>query len=196
VGVAEGLGKLIYPALIKLPQAVRTFQEGERQTRTQEVGLKFGGIVSLLKDKNIAMGDDSIVRGSVSEGGSVWVVYNAGAKYIEFWVSYGPMFFPSFKEWHRGVVCLEELAAQRAFRGGNPYDQSMEEINRTVARMIGVDEVRYNVKEKIEKVAGPGSFQALDASYPIAEDFWPDWLKKEVERFRRYRSYDHLKPAM
>ena len=117
VGIAEGLGKILFPALIKLPQAVRTFQEGERQTRTQEVGLKFGGIVSLLKDKNIAMGDDSIVRGSVSEGGSVWVVYNSGARYIEFWVSYGPMFFPSFKEWHRGVVCLEELAVQRAFRG-------------------------------------------------------------------------------
>jgi len=98
VGIAEGLGKLLFPALIKLPQAIRTFQEGVRRTRSQEVGLKFGGIDSLLKDKNVAMGDDSIVRGSVSEGGSVWVVYNAGAKYIEFWVSYGPMFFPSFKE--------------------------------------------------------------------------------------------------
>lgn len=185
VGIAEGLGKLIYPALIKLPQAVRTFQEGERQTRTQEVGLKFGGIVSLLQGKNVAMGDDSIVRGSVSEGGSVWVVYNSGAQYIEFWVSYGPMFFPSFKEWHRGRICLEELAVQRAFRGGNPYDKSLEEINRTVAKMIGVDEVRYNVKERIEKVAGGGSFQALDASYPIDEAFWPDWLKMEVERFHR-----------
>jgi hypothetical protein len=51
--------------------------------------------------------------------------------------------------------------------------------------MIGVEEVRYNVKERIEKVAGGGSFQALDASYPIAEAFWPDWLKKEVERFHR-----------
>ena len=187
VGVAEGLGKMIYPALIKLPQAVRTFQEGERRTRTQEVGLKFGGIVSLLKGKNVAMGDDSIVRGSVSEGGSVWVVYNSGARFIEFWVSYGPMFFPSFKEWHRGVICLEELAVQRAFRGGNPYDKSLEEINQAVARLIGVDEVRYNLKERIEKIAGRGSFQALDASYPIAETFWPDWLKKEVERFRRYR---------
>ena len=183
VGIAEGLGKMIYPALIKLPQAVRTFQEGERQTRTQEVGLKFGGIVSLLEEKNVAMGDDSIVRGSVSEGGSVWVVYNSGAKFIEFWVSYGPMFFPSFKEWQRGRVCLEELAVQRAFVGGNPYEKSLEEINRTVAKMIGVDEVRYNVKERIEKVTGAGSFQALDASYPIGEAFWPDWLKMEVERF-------------
>ena len=34
---------------------------------------------------------------------------------------------------------------------------------------------------------GDGSFQALDASYPIAEEFWPDWLKKKVERFRNYR---------
>jgi amidophosphoribosyltransferase len=187
VGIAEGLGKLLFPALIKLPQAVRTFQEGVRRTRFQEVGLKFGGIDSLLKDKNIAMGDDSIVRGSVSEGGSVWVVYNAGAKYLEFWVSYGPMFFPSFKEWYRGRECLNELAAQRAFKDSNPYDKSVEEINKAVAKLIGVDEAKYNQQERIRKVTGDGSFQALDASYPISEAYWPDWLKKEVEKFRKYR---------
>lgn len=188
VGIAEGLEANLYPALIKLPQAVRTFQEGERQTRTKEVGLKFAGIDSLLKDKNIAMGDDSIVRGSVSEGGSVWVVYNAGAKFLEFWVSYGPMFFPSFKEWHRGIECLHELAVQRAFDGDIPYDKTNDEINKAVAELIGVDEVKYNLQENIRAVAGDGSFQALDASYPIDEEFWPDWLKAEVDQFTRYRS--------
>lgn len=187
VGIAEGLKKNLFPALIKLPQAVRTFQEGERQTRTQEVGLKFGGIDSLLANKSVAMGDDSIVRGSVSEGGSVWVVYNAGAKFLEFWISYGPMFFPSFKEWDRGKICLNELAVQRAFKDDNPYDKTMEEINATVAKLVGVDEVRYNLKERIEKVAGKGSFQALDASYPISEEYWPDWLKVEVDRYNRYQ---------
>jgi amidophosphoribosyltransferase len=188
VGLAEGLGKSLFPALIKLPQAVRTFQEGERQTRSKEVGLKFGGIDSILKNRNIAMGDDSIVRGSVSEGGSIWVVYNAGAKYIEFWVSYGPMFFPSFKEWHRGIECLNELAAQRAFQDDNPYDKNEDEINKAMAKLVGVDEIRYNSLERIRAVAGDGSFQALDASYPIAEEFWPDWLKIEVEKYYRYRS--------
>lgn len=188
VGIAEGLGKPLLPALIKLPQAVRTFQEGERRTRYQEVGLKFGGIDSLLRGKRVAMGDDSIVRGSVSEGGSVWVVYNAGARFIEFWVSYGPMFFPSFKEWHRGRECLNELAVQRAFKGGNPYDKSEAEINRAVAELIGVDEVKYNLQERIADVTGPGSFQALDASYPIDEAFWPEWLKREVELCQKYRS--------
>ena len=187
VGIAEGLKKELLPALIKLPQAVRTFQEGARQARSQEVGLKFGGIDSLLKGRNIAMGDDSIVRGSVSEGGSMWVVYNAGATFIEFWISYGPMFFPSFKEWHRGIECLNELAAQRAFKDDNPYDKPLDEINRAVAKLVGVDEVKYNLKERIEAVAGPGSFQALDASYPIDQEFWPDWLKKEFDRFNRYR---------
>jgi amidophosphoribosyltransferase len=187
VGLAEGLGKSLFPGLIKLPQAVRTFQEGERQTRSKEVGLKFGGIDSILKNRNIAMGDDSIVRGSVSEGGSIWVVYNAGAKYIEFWVSYGPMFFPSFKEWHRGIECLNELAAQRAFQGDNPYDKNEDEINKAMAKLVGVDEIRYNSLERIRDVAGNGSFQALDASYPIAEEFWPDWLKMEVEKYHRYR---------
>ena len=187
VGIAEGLKKKLFPALIKLPQAVRTFQEGERQKRSKEVGLKFGGIDSLLREKNVAMGDDSIVRGSVSEGGSIWVTYNAGARSIEFWISYGPMFFPSFKEWHRGKECLDELAAQRAFKDQNPYDKSLDEINKAVAKLIGVDEVKYNLKERIEKVAGKGSFQALDASYPIEDRYWPDWLKVEVERFNRYR---------
>jgi hypothetical protein len=28
---------------------------------------------------------------------------------------------------------------------------------------------------------------ALDASYPIDEKFWPDWLKIEVEVFKRMR---------
>ncbi|PKN25145.1 MAG: hypothetical protein CVU64_20555 [Deltaproteobacteria bacterium HGW-Deltaproteobacteria-21] len=188
VGVAEGLKKQLFPALIKLPQAVRTFQEGVRKTRHQEVGLKFGGVDSLLRGRNVAMGDDSIVRGSVSEGGSVWVVYNAGATYIEMWVSYGPMFFPSFKEWHRGRECLNELAVQRAFKGGNPYDKSLEEVNRAVAKLIGVDEVKYNDRPGIERVTGSGSFQALDASYPIDEEYWPDWLRTEVEKFSRCRS--------
>jgi amidophosphoribosyltransferase len=187
VGIAEGLKTQLLPALIKLPQAVRTFQEGETRTRSKEVGLKFGGIDSLLRDKNIAMGDDSIVRGSVSEGGSVWVVYNAGAKYIEFWISYGPMFFPSFKEWDRGIDCLNELAVQRAFKDGNPYDKSLDEVNKAVAKLVGVDEVRYNLKERIQKVAGDGSFQALDASYPIDQEFWPGWLKEEVEKYHRYQ---------
>lgn len=188
VGIAEGLRKPLYPALIKLPQAVRTFQEAERKTRSLEVGLKFGGIDSLLESRSIAMGDDSIVRGSVSEGGSVNVVYNAGAEYLEFWVSYGPMFFPSFKEWYRGIECLEELAAQRAFKGENPFDKTHDEINRAVAKLIGVDQVKYNLPERIRKVVGPGSFQALNASYPIDEEYWPDWLKAEVESFHKYRN--------
>lgn len=188
VGIAEGLGKKLFPALIKLPQAIRTFQEGELQTRSKEVGLKFGGIDSLLNGQSIAMGDDSIVRGSISEGGSVWVVYNAGAKYLEFWISYGPMFFPSFKEWHRGIECLQELAVQRAFKDDNPYDKTLDEINRAVAKLVGVDEVKYNLQERIRKVAGNGSFQALDASYPINQEFWPDWLKKEFDNYNRYRN--------
>jgi amidophosphoribosyltransferase len=178
--------KTVYPALVKQAQAVRTFQEGAQRQRTTEVGLKFGGIDSLLKDRNVIMGDDSIVKGSVSEGGSVWVVYNAGAHNLEFWVSYGPMFFPSFKEWHRGKESMEELAVQRAFKGDNPYDKSLDEINENVARLIGVNKVRYNKQELIEKVTGPGSFQALDASYPIDEQFWPSWLKMEYEKFKKY----------
>ena len=70
----------------------------------------------------------------------------------------------------------------------NPYDKTLDEINKAMADLIGVDEVKYNLQERIRKVAGHGSFQALDASYPIAEEFWPDWLKREVDKFKRYQT--------
>lgn len=181
-GIAEGLGLPISHGLVKQAQAIRTFQESQVRKRTIQVGLKFAAIDSVLRGQRVVMGDDSIVKGSVSEGGSVWSVYNAGAKRLEFWISYGPMFFPSFKEWRRGRECLDELAVQRAFRGEHPYDKPLEEINRRVAKLIGVDRVCYNTREDVEAVTGPGSFQAMDASYPIAERYWPDWLKQEVER--------------
>lgn len=181
-GIAEGLRIPLSHGLVKQAQAIRTFQESQVRRRTVEVGLKFAAVDSVLREKKVVMGDDSIVKGSVSEGGSVWSVYNAGAKRLEFWISYGPMFFPSFKEWRRGRECLEELAVQRAFKGEHPYDKPLEEINRRVAKLIGVDRVCYNTRENIQSVVGPGSFQAMDASYPVAEQHWPDWLKDEVER--------------
>jgi len=186
-GIAEGLGKPLYPGLVKQAQAIRTFQEAGRRQRMRQVAVKFAAMDSVLAGRRVIMGDDSIVKGSVSEGGAVWSVYNAGAVWLEFWVSYGPMFFPSFKEWRRGRECLDELAVQRAFRGDNPYDKSLEEINARMAQLLGVDRVCYNTPELVREVIGPGSYQALDASYPISERYWPDWLKQEVEHFSHYR---------
>jgi hypothetical protein len=57
------------------------------------------------------------------------------------------------------------------------------------------DGIKYNLQENIRKAAGDGSFQALDASYPIAEEFWPDWLKKEVDRYHRYRNSEELRSS-
>jgi amidophosphoribosyltransferase len=192
-GVSEGLAqalKLPYfsNALIKQPGSVRTFQEADKNVRSLELKIKFTALDSQLKDRYVAMGDDSIVRGSVSTGGSVWRVRNSGAKGIEFWVSYGPMFFPSFKEWHKGKECLEELAVHKAFKNDNPYNKSLDEINKAVAKYTNVDEIRYNTKENIEKLLGKGSYQALDASYPIDEKYWPGFIHKEVNRFRKYHN--------
>jgi len=186
-GIAEGLGKPLFPGLVKQAQAIRTFQEASRGKRMMQVAVKFAAMDSFLAGRRIIMGDDSIVKGSVSEGGAVWSVYNAGAVALEFWVSYGPMFFPSFKEWRRGRECLDELAVQRAFRGDNPYDKTPDEINARVAALLGVDRVCYNTPGDVRTVIGAGCYQALDASYPISERHWPGWLKEEVEHFSHYR---------
>ncbi|MFH0869991.1 MAG: hypothetical protein V1866_02955 [archaeon] len=193
-GAFERLRKMesVWPALTKKSQAIRTFQQGEPSVRAAAVSRKFGAIDSLLRDQTVACGDDSIVKGSVSEGGSLWMLFNSGIEKLEFWISYGPMIFPSFKEWHRGPECLHELAAQRAFADSAPYGKSVEEMNEAVSKMIakklGVDNdrviVRYNPPDVVKKVIGPDcSYQALEADYPIAEKFWPDWLKREVAKF-------------
>ena len=59
--------------------------------------------------------------------------------------------------------------------------------NAKVAALLGVDRVCYNSPETVRAVVGPGSYQALDASYPISERYWPAWLKDEVEHFKHYR---------
>ncbi len=64
----------------------------------------------------------------------------------------------------------------------------MDEINRAVSKLVGIDEVRYNSQQTIRKVAGDGSFQALDASYPIDQEYWSDRLKREFDIFEQYRA--------
>lgn len=190
--------KTVYPALIKQSQAVRTFQEGERITQLLLTGLKYGVIESLIRGKDVEEKDDSTVKGTVGEGGAFWVLFNAGAKSVTHRTSYPPMFFPTFKEWPNGPECLDSLAVQRAFRSNKttPYGRSIEEINDVVARMFiqkleeqGIKDcnllVRYNPADVVKGICGLGSYQALDASYPIDERFWPDWIKKEVELFNK-----------
>jgi hypothetical protein len=38
----------------------------------------------------------------------------------------------------------------------------------------------------VKAIIGQASFQALDASYPVSESFWPDWLKREAEYYHHY----------
>lgn len=188
----------VYPGLIKQAQAVRTFQEQKKSQRSLETGLKFGTVDYLIEDQLVDEGDDSTVKGSVGEGGSIWALHNAGAKKLRRWISYGPMLFPSFKEWHRGIVCLNDLAVQRAFKNSIPYGRSIEETNIAVAALVlsnlqNVDrswlEFRYNTPEIVRGVVGDGcSYQALGASYPILHRFWPDWLKVHVDLFEKLKA--------
>ncbi|MFC1732746.1 hypothetical protein ACFL6I_20795 [candidate division KSB1 bacterium] len=191
-----------YPALVKQAQAVRTFQEAEKKKRSKEVRFKFGCVDSLMEDQDVEEDDDSTVKGSVGEGGSIWCVYNSSARHLSRRISYPPMLFPSFKGWHDGRSSLEELAVQRAFVGDNPYDKSLEEINKGVAKLIlkslpGADEswvdMLYNNPQSVKTVIGSDcSYQAMDASYPIDEKFWPDWLKIEVEKFHKYKGCNNI----
>jgi amidophosphoribosyltransferase len=96
-----------------------------------------------VKDKKIVISDDSIVRGTVSESVAKNLL-KAGARDVDFLVSYAPIFYPCFSD-----PPDKPLAAQ-------PYKgKSLQEIGALVAENLpSINNVRYNSEENIKNAVG------------------------------------------
>jgi amidophosphoribosyltransferase len=91
-----------------------------------------------VEGKKVVLTDDSIVRGTVSES-IAKNLRQAGAKEVDFLVSYAPIFYPCFSD------PLDKPLAARQFEG-----KSLKTIGELVARNLpSIDNVMYNNKEKI-----------------------------------------------
>jgi amidophosphoribosyltransferase len=100
-GIVSALGysqaaKLPYiEGLIKNRYVGRTFIQPSQALREQSVAMKLGAIKSQLKDKDVIMIDDSIVRGTTSRK-IVQMVKNAGARRVHLLVSSPPVKCPCY----------------------------------------------------------------------------------------------------
>ncbi len=142
-GVAEGLGVTADEGVIKNAYLGRTYIIDDPETRKLASDLKHNIIRETVDGKKVIITDDSIVRGTVSESVAQNLV-KAGAREVEYLVSYAPIFHPCFSD-----PPDKPLAAQ-------PYEgKSLEEIGDLVSKGLpSINRVRYNDEEHILKAVG------------------------------------------
>ncbi len=145
-GVAESLGIPADEGVIKNPYLGRTYIIDDPEFRQTASDIKHNIIRASVKDKKVVITDDSIVRGTVSESVAKNLI-QAGAKEVDFLVSYAPIFYPCFSD-----PPDKSLTAQ-PFKG-----KSLEEIGALVAQNLpSINNVRFNSEENIVKAVGlPG----------------------------------------
>ena len=121
--------------LIRSHYVGRTFIQPVQDRRIDKVRTKFNTVKSVLKDKEVVVVDDSIVRGTTSKQ-LIKLIREAGAKKIHFRVTSPPIKFPC----HYGMdfPSRGELIANRC---GGDVEKIREEL--------GVDTLRYLSIEKL-----------------------------------------------
>ncbi len=138
LGYAEKLKKPFEFGIIRNHYTGRTFIQSSNQIRNLAVKLKHNPNLSSLKNKNVALIDDSIVRGTTSIK-IVEMLRNAGVKKIHMRIASPPVKFPCF--YGIDTPTREELLASRF---------SLKEIE----KMVGVDSLKFISLDGVYKALG------------------------------------------
>ena len=142
-GIAEGLGVTADEGVIKNAYMGRTYIIDDPDTRKLASDLKHNVIRETVDGKKVIITDDSIVRGTVSESVAQNLV-KAGAREVEYLVSYAPIFHPCFSD------PPDKPLAARPYEG-----KSLGEIGDLVSKKLpSINKVRYNDEEHILAAVG------------------------------------------
>lgn len=143
LGVHEATGIPFDEGLIKNQYIGRTYIIPDSNERRQAATLKHNPIRKVVNGKRVLFGDDSIVRGTISEAVSETLL-NAGAKEVELLISYAPIFEPCHSD---------EFNKKLTARGME--DKDVFEIGERVAKKLpSVNKVYYNTVENVIKAVG------------------------------------------
>ncbi len=93
MGFAEGIGKPFNMGIVRNHYVGRTFIEPTQQIRDLKVKLKLSPIKHLIKDKKVAIIDDSLVRGTTSKQ-IVKMLKDAGAKEVHMRIAAPEIKYP------------------------------------------------------------------------------------------------------
>jgi amidophosphoribosyltransferase len=162
LGYSQALGKPFEEAVIKNPGAKRTFQVEDPAERIKAARSKFYIIQEMINGKRVALGDDSIVRGTVVRDGMIYKLRKSGAKEVHLVISCPALCYPCFKDPQSKVYAAYGL-----------HQMPADEVGRMVAKKLGADSVCYPSVEILEEAINhPGLCKAcMDGKYPVDERF-------------------------
>lgn len=141
IEIARLLNLKYREALVKNRYIGRTFIMPADEKRKSSVRQKLNPIASELKDKNVLLVDDSIVRGNTSKA-IIELVRECGAKKV-FFASYSPpLRYP--------CVYGIDMQTKKEFVARNADEEE-------IARRIGADKVIYQSLDSLEKAVRMGN---------------------------------------
>jgi len=142
-GVAEALGVTADEGVIKNAYMGRTYIIDDAGYRKIASDLKHNIIRETVEGKRVVITDDSIVRGTVSES-IAQNLLRAGAREVDFLVSYAPIFHPCFSDQP------DKPLAAKPFKG-----RGLVEVGDLVAgKLPSIHKVRYNSEENVLGAVG------------------------------------------
>ena len=156
MGFAEAANLPFEIGLLKNRYIGRTFIEPSQQLRELGVRIKINPIEEVIRDKRIAIIDDSIVRGTTSAK-IVRLLRETGAREVHMYVASPPYLYPCYY----GIDTSEstDLVASK---------YSTEEIR----RLIGADTLRYLSVEGLVRAVGLPQerlcLACFNGNYPLA----------------------------
>ncbi|MFH0830073.1 MAG: hypothetical protein V1887_02850 [Candidatus Aenigmatarchaeota archaeon] len=154
IGIHEASGIPIDEGLIKNQYIGRTYDIDNKVERIEAALLKHNPINAVIKGKKVHVGEDSIVRGTISDATAhllkegdahARVIKEGGAKYVTWWISYAPIFDPCFSDSKD-----KELAAK-------PFQNKADvrKVGESVAKELEyIDMVYFNTPENVIKAIG------------------------------------------
>jgi amidophosphoribosyltransferase len=160
IEIARCLNLKYREALVKNRYIGRTFIMPADQNRATSVRHKLNPIPSELKDKNVLLVDDSIVRGNTSRA-IIEMIRECGAKKVYFASYSPPLRFP--------CVYGIDMQTKSEFIARNA---SIDQI----AKKIGADKVIYQSLESLKKAVRKGNKKithfcgaCFDGNYPTGD---------------------------
>jgi len=144
-GISEKTNIHLDEGIIKNQYIGRTYVIPDHTERNMAAALKHNIIKDVVKNKTTIFGDDSIVRGTISEA-IAKNLRNAGAKKVKMAISYGPIFYPCFSDEENKRLATDEYVGDKS---------DIIEIGKYVAgNLPSVDKVMFNSVENIIKSVG------------------------------------------
>ena len=135
LGLHEATGIPYDEGLIKNESIGRTYIMPDPDERYIAVFLKHNPIKSSVNKKKVIFGDDSIVRGSISEG-VARTLLQAGAIDAQIIVSYAPIYHPCFEDEPNKKLAAAEFKGKDVFETGKGVAKKLPTVSKVMYNTV------------------------------------------------------------